>query len=133
MTTMNRHTGAVITGWPEVQQGLLMCLTTSLGERVHRRRFGRREADALDRPTNQAEIVNFIMSIVDAIRPRTIDGFQYGESRFGLQRIIPSGGEGNGQVEFELVGVYYPRGHLGDFSIAQSVSFATPSFAEAVA
>lgn len=131
MTTMDRNTGAVLTGWPEVQQGLLVCLTTVLGERVYRRRFGRREADALDRPMNEFEIVNFIMSIIEAIRPRVINGFQYGEPRFELVRVIPSGTAGN--IQFDCEGIYYPRGHLGDFTIAEVHSLSVPAFAEVAA
>ncbi|HMR37692.1 MAG TPA: hypothetical protein PJ999_15635, partial [Paracoccus sp. (in: a-proteobacteria)] len=34
--------------------------------------------------------------------------------------------EADGTIEIELAGTYFPRGHLGDFSVAESASLIVP-------
>jgi phage baseplate assembly protein W len=126
MADINRETGEVISGWDEVAQSLVMCITTAIGERPFRRRFGRRDADMLDRPTNQFGLVDGIMSIVEAIRPHEVGGFQYGEPRFDLVRVIPSG-DGNGNIQYDLAGIYMPGALRGDFTPASPQLFRLPT------
>ncbi len=120
MTDINRQTGEPITGWPEVQQSLQVILSTELGERVLARRFGSSAGTLLDRPGNLPTIVDHFAAIADAIEPRLVNGSQYGEPRFDLARITPTGSE-SGMFQFELSGLYYPRGHLGDFATFEAV------------
>lgn len=114
-------TGQVITGWPEVAQSLRTILSTPKGSRVMRRDFGCDHHRLLDRPGNAITIVEAFAAIVEAIEPRTVNGQQYGEPRFDLVRIAVTRAEA-GRAEFELAGLYYPRGHLGDFSAVEVTS-----------
>ena len=121
MAGLDRNTGRPLDGWPHVVQSLTVLITTEIGERVERRAFGSRSGDLLDRPGNEPTILDHFAAIAEAIEPRLINGFQYGEPRFDLARIIPSGGP-DGRFGFELVGLYYPRGHLGDFTVFETAS-----------
>ncbi|XWN29960.1 MAG: baseplate assembly protein [Devosia sp.] len=116
MAAVDRHTFAPISGWPEVVQGLEMCLTTPRMSRVMRRLFGTDDTELLDRPMNVPTISGAFVAIAEAIEPREINGFQYGEPRFDLVQIVPTQGDESGHLSFTLTGLYYPRGHLGDFS-----------------
>ncbi|MEE7478422.1 GPW/gp25 family protein [Methylobacterium hispanicum] len=132
MTDIDRRTGRVITGWPEVEQSLQVILTTEVGERVMRRSFGSRSGTLLDRPGNAVTILDHYVAIAEAIEPHVVNGRQYGEPRFDLARVIPSGDE-SGQFTFELVGLYYPRGHLGDFSTFEAARAVVALTEEATA
>lgn len=121
MPGFSRDTGRPISGWAETQQSLQVILGTEIGERVMRRRFGNAAGGLLDRPGNLDTVLDHFSAIADAIEPRLVDGCQYGEPRFDLVRIVPRG-DVSGRYEFELLGLHYPRGHLGDFSVWESVS-----------
>lgn len=121
MAGFDRQTGKPISGWAETQQSLQVLLTTEVGERVMRRRLGNPGSGLLDRPGNLETVLDHFAAIADAIEPRIVNGFQYGEPRFDLARIVPHGDE-SGRYEFELFGLHYPRGHLGDFSVWEAVS-----------
>jgi uncharacterized protein len=112
----DRRTGRPLDGWAHTQQSLNVLITTDLGERVMRYRLGGRNGSLLDKPGNALTVVDHFIAIQEAIEPREVNGFQYGEPRFDLARIVPRGNE-SGLFTFELIGLYYPRGHLGDFSV----------------
>lgn len=122
MAAIDRWTGAPISGWPEVAQGLDMLLGTIVGERLERRSLGIVETALLDRPSNQIEIMNAFVAIAEAIEPRIVNGRQYGEPRFDLARVVPFRLGADGVAGFELQGLYYPRGHLGDRSVFEAKS-----------
>lgn len=119
MAGFNRVTGKPLGGWEHTSQSLNVLVTTELGERQMRYRLGSRGGALLDRPGNALTIIDHFIAIQDAIEPRLMNGFQYGEPRFDLVRIKPSGNE-SGLFTFELIGLYYPRGHLGDFSVYET-------------
>jgi phage baseplate assembly protein W len=117
-----RH-GAVLTGWDHVAQSLAVLLTTLIGERVMRRGLGMDEATLQDRPMNAVEITDAFVAISEAIRPRLVNGHQYGEPRYDLVRVVPLSARESGFISFRLDGLYYPLGHLGDFSVFEARSF----------
>lgn len=119
MAGFDRKTGRPLSGWDHTQQSLRVLITTDLGERVMRYRLGGRTGSLLDRPGNALTVVDHFVAIQEAIEPRLVNGFQYGEPRFDLARIVPRGDQ-SGLFTFELVGLYYPRGHLGDFSVYET-------------
>lgn len=121
MAGFSRQTGRPLSGWAETQQSLQVLVTTEVGERVERRRLGNPGSGLLDRPGNLDTVLDHFAAIAQAIEPRLVEGMQYGEPRFDLARIIPRGDE-SGQFEFELLGLFYPRGHLGDFSTFEVVT-----------
>lgn len=119
MAGFDRRTGKPLGGWEHTSQSLGVLVTTELGERVMRHRLGNRGTGLLDKPGNALTIIDHFVAIQDAIEPRLVNGFQYGEPRFDLARIRPRGSE-SGLFTFELIGLYYPRGHLGDFSVYET-------------
>jgi phage baseplate assembly protein W len=119
---LDKRTGKVLSGWSHCQQSLRTLIRTQFGERQMRYRLGAEDSPLLDRPGNPLEIMSFFTAIYSAVEPRLVNGFQYGEPRFDLARIVPRGNE-SGLFTFSLIGLYYPRGHLGDFSAFEEVTF----------
>lgn len=124
MSGINRYTGEAISGWEDVKQGLEVCITTELGSQIMRRKFGGDVPTLQDKPGNQVSILDHFVAIYNAIRPRLVNGKQLGEPRFLLARILAKGDEG-GTFMFECQGVYFPNGHLGDYSVYEVRSFAS--------
>ncbi len=123
MAGMCRHTGRLLSGWDEIKQSLIMIITTAKGSRILRREFGSGVPELLDKPTNEMTMIDTYVAIVEAIEPRIVNGRQYGEPRFALVSIVPNGDE-TGVVSFELTGIEFPRGHVGDFSIYNYRAFS---------
>jgi phage baseplate assembly protein W len=123
MAGFNRHTGKPISGWPEVAQSLDTLLTTLVGESIRRRSKGIDEVVIQDRPMNSIEITDAFIGIAEAIEPRMVNGRQLGEPRFDLVRVVPFRAGPDGQVGFELQGLYYPRGLTGDYSIFEQANY----------
>ena len=123
MADLDRETGEVLSGWPSVAQSLAWLLSTFRGECVMRRDIGIDENAIQDRPMNAVEITDAFVAIHDAIRPRLVNGRQYGEPRYDLVRVVPVTAAPSGFVSFRLDGLYYPLGHFGDFSVFEPRSF----------
>lgn len=107
---INRVTGAVLTDFDHVVQSISVILTTPIGTRVMRREFGSEILDLVDRPlTNQ---------VILAVYAAAVTAIALWEPRFSITscQLVAAGADG--VVELALVGVYYPRGHLGDFTPA---------------
>jgi len=119
---MCRHTGHPLEGWPHVVQSLTDIVTTALGERVERRRYGTDVTALLDRPMTPAVVMDASVAIAEAIAPRTVNGQEYGEPRFDLAAIVPREAGPDGRLVLDLVGLYYPRGHLGDVSVFETAT-----------
>lgn len=112
MSGANRVTGKELDGWEHCVQSLMQIITTPKGTRVMRRDFGSEVPYLVDRPGTQDRVVDVTMALAEAIEHP-----EYGEPRFRLRRcsIIDAGIDGRFEVEID--GIYYPRGHLGDFSV----------------
>lgn len=123
MPGIDSASGKLISGWPEVEQSIGTILSTAIGERVFRRDFGAEEAGYQDKPTNEPTLVGTYAAIAAALEPRVVRGRQMGEPRFDLVRIVPTAGGASGRIELEMIGLYYPRGHLGDFSVVEARGF----------
>jgi phage baseplate assembly protein W len=126
-TGVDRRTGQVLTGWPHVEQSLQVIFTTQFGERVMRRWFGSDVLALLGRNMTNATILRFWSAICT-----TIDLW---EPRFRVTKIMPYGSAMNlriGKIGFAIVGVYYPRGHLGDYSVSVSGTLLNVSTAGGV-
>lgn len=107
-----------LVGWPHVVQSLHRILETEVGTRVERRDFGSHVGLLLDRPQNEEELIRFYMVVATAIWPRRVRGQWYGEPGFGLNRVRFDAST-PGHVIIRLDGVYYPNGHLDDFTISE--------------
>ncbi len=120
MAGMCRHTGRPLESWDHVRQSLDDILTTAMGERVERRRYGADAGRLLDRPMTPGTLMDVYVAIAQAIASRRINGQEYGEPRFDLAAILPREAGPDGRLVLDLVGLYYPRGHLGDTSVFET-------------
>jgi phage baseplate assembly protein W len=117
-TGIDRRTGQVISGWAHVLQSLEVIFTTRYGERAGRRHLGSFVPAILGKNLVESTIINFWTAICVAIERPAED---MGEPRYKITQIVPYGSPEEmrgGRVRFQLNGVYYPRGHLGDFTAA---------------
>lgn len=126
-TGVNAATGAALTDWAHVQQSISKILTTPIGSRVMRRDFGSDLPDLIDRKMTQKNVLAIYSAAATAIarwEPRfrmqagRINRAGYVETRDG--RVMRAGD--GGIIGIEIYGVYYPRGHRGDFSVAENAT-----------
>lgn len=111
---LDRNTGRTLSGWEHVQQSIGVILTTPLGSRVMRRDFGSPLFDLIDAKLTSRRVLALFTAVAISIARW--------EPRFRLNRcsIVEAGPDG--RVGLALHGTYYPRGHLGDYSIAEDAS-----------
>lgn len=110
-TGFNRHSGRLLTDWAHVQQSIEVILTTPLGSRVMRRDFGSELYDLVDRKMTSRLVLALYAASAVAIRRW--------EPRFRLTRAAVTESGATGRLGLALYGTYYPRGHLGDYSVAE--------------
>lgn len=107
-------TGKMLTDWQHVQQSVRKILTTRLNTRVMRRDFGSEIPDLVDAKMTSRNVLAVYSAAATAIKkwePRY---------RVRFARIVELGA--GGKVSLELFGLYFPRGHLGDYSIVEDAS-----------
>lgn len=111
MATLNLATGGVIDGVDEVFQSLSIIMTTPKGSRVMRRKAGSDAPDLTDHGMNRQNLIEWYAAIADAVKQ---------EPRFRLKRcrLSEESEVSAGHGIFELDGLVYLRGHLGDYSEA---------------
>ena len=112
MAGVSRSDGHVIDdGWTHTVQSIRDILTTPLGSRVMRRRYGSELYGLIDHPMNSMTIVRCFVAIATALEPRIEeDGHQYGEPRFILKQLAVETANADGQITFFLEGIYVPDG-----------------------
>lgn len=119
-TGIDASTGAVLTGWDHCAQSIGKCITTRFGSRVFRRHLGSNVPLLQDQNADADTIFQVYRAIAEALNDP--DG---GEPGFNLKTIELVEKGRAGRFAFLLTGDYFPRGHLGDFSIREdrSVSY----------
>lgn len=113
-TGVNREAGSVLSGFEHVEQSIGVILTTPIGSRVMRREFGSELFDLIDRPMTDQVILAVYAAAVMAIARW--------EPRYSLTNCHLVTASERGEIEFQFIGIYYPRGHLGDFSVGEERS-----------
>jgi len=113
-TGLSERAGSPLSDWPHVEQSIRKILTTPIGSRVMRRTFGSDLPDLVDRKMIPANILKVYSASARAI----LDW----EPRFRMTagRIVDA--TPGGRLAIEIFGTYYPRGHLGDYTVAENVS-----------
>ena len=111
---IDRRLGRPLTGWAHVEQSLDVILTTPIGARVMRRDFGSELPDLVDRKMTSRLVLALYAAAAAAIRRW--------EPRFRLTRAAVTEAGATGRLGLALYGTYYPRGHLGDNSVAEDAS-----------
>lgn len=104
----NREVGTPLTGFDHVRQSIAVILTTPIGSRVMRREFGSELFDLIDRPMTDQVILAIYSAAVMAIARW--------EPRYAVTGCRVTAVDADGAISIEVSGVYYPRGHLGDFT-----------------
>lgn len=110
MAGLDRITGKLLTGWEHVEQSVAVLITTALGSRVERRDVGGRLSRLVDAPISPATIIDYY-----AATAGVLDKW---EPRFRVTRMRATMPE-KGHLTLTAEGVYFPRGHLGDFTVQE--------------
>ena len=108
---ISRHTGRPVHGWEHVVLCLEAIFSTPFGSRVMRRWIGSLIPKMLGENLDPQTLLKFFTALYASL------GF---EPRFSLEQInILSNPDElrTGRLTLELVGLYRPRAHLGDFTV----------------
>ena len=109
---MDQETGRLLTGWAHCAQSIAVIVTTAIGSRVMRRDFGSDAPALQDRPGVAREVARHYQAIARALR-KWEPGF-----RLRKVRLVALGA--GGVAEIVIAGVFFPDGHLGDYSRAET-------------
>lgn len=109
------RTGKPITDFDHVAQSIEVILSTTIGSRIMREWFGFPGIRLLGELENEVTIVRFFGTIAMTLSITQLNGLP-AEPRFRLLKIVPTEVTREGTLGVRLDGIYYPRGHLGDFS-----------------
>jgi len=91
-------------------QSIRKILTTSIGTRVMRREFGSELMSLIDAPMEGRVLLALYVATANAIARW--------EPRYRLSKVTLMQANAQGKISLRLDGTYYPRGHLGDFTIS---------------
>lgn len=108
---ISRHTGRPVHGWDHTVLSLEAIFCTPFGSRVMRRWIGSLIPHMLGENLVPPTLLRFFTALYAAL------GF---EPRFSLEKIniLSTPDELRaGRLRFELVGLYRPRAHLGDYTV----------------
>lgn len=111
---IDRQTGKLLIGWDHCVQSIAVILTTRVSSRVMRRAFGSAALELQDRNATPKRIMQIYAAVAAAIK-RWEPGFR-------LQTIKLTRGGADGIFAFEISGIFFPRGHLGDYSVSEARS-----------
>jgi hypothetical protein len=112
-TGIDARTGQVLTGWPHCRQSIRACLTTRFRTRDMRFHIGSEVPQFQDANADIDTIFDFFVAIATALSDP-----DSGVPGFRLRDVeVLTGAARSGRFGFLLNGVYFPRGHLGDYTI----------------
>lgn len=110
-TGISAKAATPLSDWEHVQQSIKKILTTLVGSRVMRRLFGSRIPDLVDAKMTRRNVLTLYSAAAVAL--------DKWEPRFRLSSAAIDVLKATGQIRLVLAGTYFPRGHLGDFTIAE--------------
>lgn len=113
-TGIDRVTGKPISGWSHVQQSIAVLLSTHIGTRVLLRDFGSKIPDLVDAKMTRRTAL--------AVYSAAAEALEAWEPRFRLVSAAITEASSGGRIALALTGIYFPRGHLGDWSVAEDAS-----------
>lgn len=118
MAGINRFSGEpLVDGWEHTKQSIGVILTTPKVSRVMRRFLGADLPRLVDSPISPVTVIDFFAACAQSM--------EY-EPRFKVSRMKVDDATSNGTLALVMEGVYYPRGHLGDFTVSQPQTIAVP-------
>lgn len=110
---LDRNTGEVLEDWDECAQSLGIIGSTAIRSLVLNRSFGSDIPNLVDKPGNQQSVAKFFTAIGRAYL-QWEPGFRL--TKVALVSLVP------GVAQFSISGVFYPNGHLGDYSNPRGVT-----------
>lgn len=113
-TGVDAGAGSALSDWEHVEQSISKILTTPIGTRVMRRDFGSDVPDLVD--------AKMISRNVLAIYSAAAVAVARWEPRFRVASASIRQLSADGTVRLELHGVYFPRGHHGDFTVVENAT-----------
>lgn len=108
-------TGKWLKGWPHCVACLNYLFNTRIGTVRWRRLYGTPMRELQDHNATNDTLLEFYEGMADAI-----DSYEPG---FVLQtvQLLKSGRDG--RFVFDIVGIFYPKGHLGDYTVTENQSY----------
>lgn len=111
---IDREQVSPLGGFAHVEQSVAVILTTPIGTRIMRREFGSELFDLIDRPMTDQVILAIFAAATMAIARW--------EPRFTVTSLQVTHADAGGNVSMAIGGRYFPRGHLGDYSVVEDAS-----------
>lgn len=111
---INAATGRLLTDWDHTQQSIGKIVQTAIGARVMRRDFGSDLPDLVDTKMIRKNILAVYSAAAAAI--------QQWEPRFRMRSGAVRSVGADGTIGLAISGTYFPRGHVGDYSVAQDAT-----------
>jgi hypothetical protein len=112
MAGISNVTGRTMPDWEHVRQSLIDLFTTRIGTRVMRRDYGSDIPDLIDHPAGRDVVLEVTLAAGEAI--------ERWEPRFRLLGVGVTEAGADGRFAIDIVGEYYPRGHLGDYTVVET-------------
>ncbi|MGJ4951861.1 GPW/gp25 family protein [Bradyrhizobium sp. HKCCYLS20291] len=119
MATINLRTGEKLEGIDDVWQSIATILGTTIGSLVMARDFGSKMPRLVDRAVSQVTVIEFYAAVPEAINRINSEALMAEEPRFRIIQMTLSDMTDEGNATFDIEGIYYPRGHIGDYSEAR--------------
>jgi phage baseplate assembly protein W len=114
MAGMNPETGSTMEGWLRVVNHIMRIFTTGYGQRILRMWWGSNVPHLLGQSMNEETVVRFFLAILTSME--VVENGLPRMPNFKITKLCPVKVERTGAFTIEIVGVYMPRGHLGDFT-----------------
>jgi phage baseplate assembly protein W len=111
-TGVDARTGKLLTGWAHCVQSIGVILATRLGSRPWAREFGAAVKELQDQNSSNRTLLEFARDTAIAL-----EKFEPG---FRLSSFEMTRAGRDGVFSFLLSGDFYPRGHLGDYSLKEA-------------
>lgn len=120
MSGIDAYTGRALSGWPHTQQSISRILGTSFLTRVMRREVGSDVPKLQDANPTPQTLLRLYVAVAVAL--------DKWEPRFLLKSVSLLDANSDGVHNVSLPGVWFPRGHLGDYSMFEdkSATFIIP-------
>ncbi len=113
-TGISAVTGRLATDWQHTQQSIDKIVRTAIGTRVMRRQFGSELQDLIDAKLIRKNVLAVYSAIAAAIVKW--------EPRFRMRAGSIASADADGRLAIIIAGTYFPRGHLGDYAVAEDQS-----------
>ncbi|MGX9427984.1 MULTISPECIES: GPW/gp25 family protein [Bradyrhizobium] len=119
MATIDLTNGKPLEGIDDVWQSIATILSTTLKSLVMARDFGSKMPRLVDRAVSQVTVIEFYAAVPEAINRKSPESLMAEEPRFRIIQMELADMTDQGNAVFDIDGIYYPRGHLGDYSEAR--------------